>query len=252
MAKILIADDRPLNREFLVVLLGHRGHRLLEANDGAEALAIARAEHPELVIADVLMPTMDGYEFVRQLRADRSIAGTPVIFYTAHYHEREARALARGCGVSSVITKPSEPEAVLAAVDAALGGPAPETATRNLEEFDREHLRLLTDKLSEKSDALHASNARLSAMIELNLQLASELDLQGLLQTFGHAAREIIGARYAITGVLSGDGSRFRSLFTSGMDAETAAHLGAPDPKARTIRTVLLENRTIRSREPQR
>ena len=83
-------------------------------------------------------------------------------------------------------------------------------------------------------------------MIELNLQLASELDLQRLLQTFGHAAREIIGARYAITGVLSGDGSRFRSLFTSGVDAETAARLGVPDPKARSIRAVLLENRTIR------
>ena len=65
--------------------------------------------------------------------------------------------LPASCGVSSVITKPSEPEAVLAAVDAALGGPAPETATPHLEEFDREHLRLLTDKLSEKSDALRAT-----------------------------------------------------------------------------------------------
>ena len=81
MAKILIADDRPINREFLIVLLGYRGHRLLEANDGAEALAIARAEHPDLVIADVLMPTMDGYEFVRQLRADRGIAQTPVVLH---------------------------------------------------------------------------------------------------------------------------------------------------------------------------
>ncbi|TMH87341.1 MAG: response regulator [Betaproteobacteria bacterium] len=70
MAKILIVDDRPTNRQFLLTLLGYTGHRLLEAADGAEALDLARAERPDLVITDILMPTMDGYEFVQQLRAD--------------------------------------------------------------------------------------------------------------------------------------------------------------------------------------
>src|ERR1700682_2357815 len=87
MATILVADDRPTNREFLVTLLGYSGHRLLEAADGAEALAAARAVHVDLVISDILMPTMDGYELVHQLRADSGLAGTPVIFCTAHYHE---------------------------------------------------------------------------------------------------------------------------------------------------------------------
>ena len=91
MATILIVDDRPANREFLMTLLGYGGHRLLQAADGAEALATARAERPDLVIADILMPTMDGYEFVRQLRADPAIARTPVVFCTAHYHEGEAQ-----------------------------------------------------------------------------------------------------------------------------------------------------------------
>src|SRR5436309_1527088 len=106
MATILIVDDRATNRSFLVKLLGYKGHRLLEACDGLEALAQARKEKPDLVIADILMPTMDGYEFVRQLRADPSIASVPVIFYTAHYHEREAQTLAHACGVSHVLTKP--------------------------------------------------------------------------------------------------------------------------------------------------
>src|SRR5438094_10400787 len=90
VATILIVDDRPSNREFLVTLLGYRGHRLLQAADGAEGLPIARAEHPDLVIADILMPTMDGYEFVRQLRLEAAIANTPVIFCTAHFLEQEA------------------------------------------------------------------------------------------------------------------------------------------------------------------
>src|SRR5918912_3656471 len=103
MATILIVDDRPANREFLAALLGYGGHRLLEAADGAEGLAVARAERPDLVIADILMPTMDGYEFVRRLPADPAVAGTRVVFYTAHYHEPEARKLAADCGVSAVL-----------------------------------------------------------------------------------------------------------------------------------------------------
>ena len=54
---------------------------------------------PDLVITDVLMPVMDGYEFVRQLRLDPATSAIPVVFYTAHYGEREARALALSSGV---------------------------------------------------------------------------------------------------------------------------------------------------------
>ena len=54
------------------------------------------------------MPTMDGYEFVLQVRAIPAVAAPPVIFYTATYHEREARALAERCGVRDIITKPSD------------------------------------------------------------------------------------------------------------------------------------------------
>src|ERR1700760_2426817 len=85
VAKILVVDDYPTNREFLVTLLGYRGHSLHEASDGAEALDVAAAVRPDLIITDVLMPTMDGYEFVRRLRSISEIASTPVIFYTAHY-----------------------------------------------------------------------------------------------------------------------------------------------------------------------
>src|SRR5688572_14880107 len=58
MATILIVDDRPTNREFLLTLLGYGGHRLLEATDGAAALELVRAERPDLVIAGIVMPTM--------------------------------------------------------------------------------------------------------------------------------------------------------------------------------------------------
>ncbi|HEV3436996.1 MAG TPA: response regulator, partial [Gemmata sp.] len=231
MATILIVDDRPINREYLLSLLAYGGHRLLEGADGAEALAITRLERPDLVIADILMPTMDGYEFVRQLRTDPSIAHTQVIFYTAHYHEQEANALAKSCGVAGVLTKPCEPEVVLRTVETVLGGasttPAPVPAATT---FDREHLRLLTDKLSEKADELRRTNDRLTALVELSLQLGSEREPGRLLQGFAHAAREIIGARYAIVGIVNDDQTQLRHCFASGMDNATMSRLGLPKP----------------------
>jgi CheY-like chemotaxis protein len=70
MAKILVVDDQPINIDLLVTLLGYQGHQLIGADSGAEALERIAAERPDLVIADILMPAMDGYEFVRRLRTD--------------------------------------------------------------------------------------------------------------------------------------------------------------------------------------
>src|SRR5260221_14294621 len=122
MATILIVDDRPTNRQFLVTLLGYGGHRLLEAANGAEALERVRADRPDLVITDILMPTMDGYEFVGHLKADPDLASIPVIFYTATYSEPQAKALADSCGVRIVLPKPCDPERILAAADEGPGG----------------------------------------------------------------------------------------------------------------------------------
>src|ERR1700722_15145481 len=116
MATILVVDDLSANRAVLVTFLPHHGPRLLEASDGREGLAAVRAEHPDLVITDVLMPVMDGYELVRELRLDPTTSRIPVLFYIAPYGEREARALARSDGVSWILTKPAESEQVLTIV----------------------------------------------------------------------------------------------------------------------------------------
>jgi PAS domain S-box-containing protein len=229
MATILIVDDRSANREFLITLLSYGGHRLIEAADGAEGLAVTRSEHPDLIIADILMPTMDGYEFVRQIRMDPALANSRVIFYTAQYHEPEARNLASACGVSAVLTKPCEPEVILQTVEAALGQGFPITEPEKSEEkFDREHLRLVTDKLSQKAEELGRTNDRLTAIVELGIQLGSERDPGRLLQAFCDATREIVGARYAIVGIPSGGTSDYRYFLASGMDVPMMARVGRP------------------------
>eukprot|EP01034_Spumella_vulgaris_P039028 gene39028-48202_t len=116
VATILIVDDHVLNREFLMTLLGYGGHRLLEASNGAEGLKMVSAERPDLVISDILMPNMDGYEFVTRMHSNPDTAHVPIIFYTATYREREAMAVAEACGVRWVLPKPSDPDVILRTV----------------------------------------------------------------------------------------------------------------------------------------
>jgi two-component system CheB/CheR fusion protein len=166
MATIMIIDDQAMNREYLVTLLGYAGHRLVQAANGAAGLATARIERPDLVIADILMPIMDGYEFVRQLRADPVLAATPVIFHTAHYLEREAQSLAQSCGVVHLLTKPCEPQEVLHTVATALGGGPPPTPPVPDPNFDRYHLRAVTDNLARKVAELEATELELEQRVK--------------------------------------------------------------------------------------
>src|SRR2546427_504605 len=84
---------------------------------------------------------------------------------------------------------------------------------------------VITDILAHNANELRRTNQRLTALVDLGLRLGSEHDLPRLLQNFCHAAREIMGARYAIAGIVNGDGATLRYSFTSGMDAATVARL---------------------------
>jgi CheY-like chemotaxis protein len=120
MAKILIVDDVSANRELLSSVLGYRGHECVEAANGVQALEQVRAWRPDLVICDVFMPRMDGYEFTRALRAEPDSAGTKVIFHTSYTLSRACAARALACGVIDFLMKPCEPEEIFRVTDAAL------------------------------------------------------------------------------------------------------------------------------------
>jgi CheY-like chemotaxis protein len=148
MKDILVVDDEFASRRVLARLLGKQGYRVREAADGPEALALVRAEHPDLVIVDLLMPQMDGFELVRRLRSEPAIARTRVIFYSATYLIEEVTPMARACGVSHVLQKTAAPETILDAVADALAAPAPDGAPPSAGDFNREHLRLVAGRLA--------------------------------------------------------------------------------------------------------
>jgi PAS domain S-box-containing protein len=242
--KILIVDDNPANRDLLVALLGYGGHELMEASDGAGALALISAERPDLVITDILMPTMDGYELVRQLRAVKGMAQIPVIFCTAHFRERDAKDLARECGVSHVLTKPCEPETVIRAVDECLGRKSAARTPPVGQEFDREHLRLVSDKLLQQTRELTDTNLRLQALVDMSVQLASDIDPGQLLDRFCAGARELIASRCSLAGIPTEDGTGILHLSVAGVDGSQSDIRIPPDHE--------LFRRAMENRRPSR
>lgn len=150
MPTILIADDYEANRKVLGRLLNHEGYTVVEASDGASALEQVRAERPDVVLVDLLMPVVDGFEFVHRLREESgALARTPVVFITAAYVPSEVTALAHSCGVNQVIARPASFEETLRAIEKTMREEPPTDAALTRPEFRLELLRVLTGALSD-------------------------------------------------------------------------------------------------------
>ena len=229
MAKILVVDDRPSSREFLATLLGYSGHRMLEAANGEEALKSVREHRPELVISDIAMPRMNGYEFVLNLRTDPTLVQPRVVFLTGVNMEPEARALASACSVSHFVTKPAEPQAVLEVVKQALAGPALapfEPFALDARSTTGKFVQLMAGKLYEHVAKLEKLNAELDQrvaertadLLVANVALEDEVAKrrqaeEALQQANAHFAE--LAVRDALTGLYN------RRHFEESLERET-------------------------------
>jgi len=119
MPKILVVDDDEMNRDMLSRRLLRKGYEVVLAVNGAEAIERAGQERPELILMDLSMPVLDGYEATRRLKAETGTAGIPIIGLSAHamVGDRE-KALAAGC--DDYDTKPVELPRLLGKVEAFL------------------------------------------------------------------------------------------------------------------------------------
>jgi len=103
--KILVVEDNQDNREMVVKVLKFNGYQVVEAVDGEEAIEKAKAEDPDLILLDIFLPKMDGYEATRRLKGDTSLRNIPIIALTAHAMKGSMEeALAVGC--DGYISKP--------------------------------------------------------------------------------------------------------------------------------------------------
>ena len=121
MPKILVVEDNEENRDSLRRRLERRGFQVVLAEDGQKGIDCAATEKPDLILMDMNMPVLDGWEATRRIKANPELAGTPVIALTAHAMngDRE-RAIEAGC--TDYHTKPIEFPKLLAQLESILGG----------------------------------------------------------------------------------------------------------------------------------
>jgi len=113
--RILINDDHEDNRQILRDLLTSAGFDMIEAEDGAAGVAAAVAHRPDLILMDIQLPIMDGYEATRRIKADANLSATPIIVITSYaLSGDEAKASAAGC--DAYVTKPYSPRELLAKI----------------------------------------------------------------------------------------------------------------------------------------
>jgi two-component system, cell cycle response regulator DivK len=113
--RLLLVEDNEDNRTIYSTLLRHLGYAVIEANDGVQAVALARTERPELILMDISIPGIDGWEATRILRQDPSTRDIPIVALTAHVLSDD-RERAAQVGFTSYLAKPVEPHAVVAEV----------------------------------------------------------------------------------------------------------------------------------------
>lgn len=131
---LLIVEDDPDIRKLLDTTLSFRGFRVVTANNGREALEIVRKEHPTMVIADIMMPQLDGFGLVHRLRLNPDTRKIPVVFITATYVTPEDKSFALRIGATRFIQKPVDLDVFLKIVDDLLEL-GPHTMPEPLDEF---------------------------------------------------------------------------------------------------------------------
>jgi len=120
MAKVLLVEDNEMNRDMLSRRLERKGHQVVIATDGRQALDLAVAEKPDLILMDMSLPVLDGWEATRRLKADAQTKQIPIIALTAHAMPEDERK-AREVGCDDYDTKPIDLSRLLGKIEALLG-----------------------------------------------------------------------------------------------------------------------------------
>jgi len=194
MTRILIADDNAQNRYHLETLLRSQGFQVDSAADGKEALTRIQDSIPDLVLTDIFMPVMDGFELCRVLKADPRWRAVPFVFYTATCTDPKDEQFALSLGADRFVIKPQEPDRLFAMVrevldqDRGLREHATDELLDSEMAFLCQHNETLYHKLDKKIRDLRASNHLIEDLFDHSPSLIYILDLEG---RFLHLNRKV-------------------------------------------------------------
>jgi putative nucleotidyltransferase with HDIG domain len=200
--KILIVDDAAVNLYILETLLKGSGYEVASAGDGLKALDQLRGNSCDLIISDILMPRMDGFQLCRECRSDPALREIPFVFYTATYTESKDREFALGLGADRFIVKPMEPNEFLKVISEAIAGKRQdgEAALCTPDEEEKVYLKEYNERLVGKLEkkmldlqklnrALQESEAKyrknyvtqriINSLLHVSLE---EISLEGILE----------------------------------------------------------------------
>ncbi|MBN2538487.1 MAG: response regulator, partial [Deltaproteobacteria bacterium] len=208
MSKILIVEDNPESCYMLEQLLASRGHHIIAAENGEDALRLARQDPPEVIISDIMMPVMNGFRLCHEVKKDPSLRNIPFVFYTATFTEKTDEKLAMSLGASRFILKPTEGEQFVRILDEVLDEhrqgilQVPEKPLEDeqtlLEMYDNSIARKLSktvEKLQDEQKVLIKSQRRLKEAQELAHIGHWELDLKSNFLEWSDEIYRILGLK---------------------------------------------------------
>ena len=171
MEKILIVDDNEKNLYMLQTLLTAKGHEAVTASNGQDALEKLGSESFGMIISDILMPVMDGFQLCRHCKGDEALQGIPFVFYTATYVDEKDEAFAYEIGVDRFIRKPVEPHVFIKIIEEVIEGftQGKVEPRKPVKRADEEAYKLYSErlvrKLEKKMEDLEISEARYASLI---------------------------------------------------------------------------------------
>ncbi len=184
-ARILIVDDERQNRQLLEVLLTAEGYLIQTASSGEEALAVVAQQPPDLIVLDIMMPVMDGYQVAASVKDNLATRNIPIIIVTA-LDDRDARLRALGAGAEDFLTRPVDRLELRVRVRNLL-------RLKAYSDYHDQYSRLLEGELGLRTADLVASEARKGAILESAMDCVVAMDAEGIVTEFNRAAEQTFG-----------------------------------------------------------